>query len=465
MGIQILKNWILVSLIGVTLSNAAIAGGGDHPAETPPKDGSPLQDLLRRDDKNDVIKIISDFSNLQSVARLERTNKQCHQELENYWKAKAPKSYSINLMWINKSLSPDQEFLATAKQLAHGREKIAKETETDEEAMKEALLGPALKWAIANPEAEVSLWYDSVHATKDQVENTQNILKKQLEEKEIEEKKEIKNVTLRDVREIPIVKANPDAFSDFPDIYYRIDMLKLIILVHSIENEKKDAAVFSDLQVGDKRSKHDRMSKNELFGKSTLKDLKAVGLIHNHEENQFLQLSNDPRMISAIKHAVINANLFRAETALNHPDKETRESLVPMLGEPLHKDTIRQVYKYYASTGPGKLLKVRPDIVDKGTKDAPWLEYHPEEHGYLPLGNAYSRRMREPYILKSPLYSKNFDGLLLNEVIDFADSDDLDWNNSRDVDVRVGNGHHFTWPDLIPRPPTDGERYRIQYWK
>jgi hypothetical protein len=251
-------------------------------------------------------------------------------------------------------------------------------------------------------------------------------------------------------------------------------MLKPIILVHSIENEKKDAAVFADLQVGDLRKEQDRMGKDELFDSATMKKLQEWGLVVNNEgghfgENQFLQLTNNPRMISAIKHAIINANLFRAETALNLPDEKTRKILIPKLGEPLHTDTISRVYLYYASTDLGKPILVRPDVIDKGTKDDSWVEYHPEEHGYLPLGNiciGKTMHYKGPYNSDNPTQNKleaPFTNLNLNPFRVFGLPRHK--GQTRSVDVRGGNSHHFEWSDLTPCDPVDGKRYHIQYWK
>jgi hypothetical protein len=357
-----------------------------------------------------------------------------------------PRSYSINLMWINKTLKTDQKYISTSK---------------DKKTLNAELIDPILKWALANPEAEVNLWYDSMHATKEQVHDTQNELSEQLEESGI------KNVRLRDVREIPIVKANPDAFSDQIPIYHRVDLFKPIILVHSIESEKRDSAIFTDLEVGNQRVSKDRMGKNELFKPSVMKKVSKYGLILNkggisekgRAENQFLQLVDNPRMISSIKHAIINTNLARTEYALNHPDKEL---WVPELeAGSVYISTQQDVFNYYNSTSSGNTIKVRPDVLGLGTPSDPWIDYRPEEHGYTPFGNGFMPRMHSPFVI-----TQDGEAERPEEVTQFA-AKKVGFNSpARRVGVRNGNAHSTDWSHLIPRPPADGgNTYHVEYWK
>jgi hypothetical protein len=355
-------------------------------------------------------------------------------------------SYSINLMWINKTLDPNQKYLSAAK---------------DDDELKEKLLNPVIKWANANPTAEVSLWYDSAHVTPKAVKDTQNALGGLLEERGI------MNVKLRDIRSIPIVKENQDAFSDQIPLYFRVDMFKPIILVHSVESEKKDSAIFADLEVGDKRPNGDRMGKDELFKPSVLRKLNSSGLIINKaggnkaeghiNENQFLQLVNNPRMISAIKHAIVNVNLVRAENALNHDQKET---FVPALSDAIFGSTLHDVFHYYNLTGNGKTIKVRSDVTSLGGETNQWVDFNPEEHGYAPLGN-----------LKSPFHGpltlgKNGEIFTRKQVLKEFNVDDEIEGVSRNVHVRTGRSHPEDLGEILARDPADGgDTYRVQLWK
>jgi hypothetical protein len=199
-----------------------------------------------------------------------------------------------------------------------------------------------------------------------------------------------------------------------------------------------------------------------------MKILEKYGLMLNHQskdenptgnwymENQFFQLVNNPRMISAIKNAIINANLARAEIALNSKDTEERKDLLSRgLPEAIFNSTKYDVWSYYASTAPGQSIKVRPDIVKQGTEFDSWVDYEPEQHGYAPLGN-YSQFMRHWQV------DVNGEKFSRCEVMKYSVF--VCHAQGRNVDVRHGNIHG---PDsiLIDRPPSDGERYRVQYWK
>jgi hypothetical protein len=347
--------------------------------------------------------------------------------------------YSINLMWINKTCNTEQKYISNAK---------------DEETVKEKLLEPVFKWALANPSAEINLWYDSVHTTDNQVKNTESLIK-------------FTNIRLRDVREIPIVKNNQDAFSDFTAVYYRVDMLKVIIVIHSIEHDSNDAAIFSDLEVGDLRPKKDRMTKEELFNDSTMKKLDKYGLLINtckynycNVENQFLQLINNKLMISSMKNAIVNANLLRAETALNCKDEFKQKHLVSKLEQPLFPNTYVDVFQYYLQAKSGE-LKYKPWFITKqGYKDD-LVDYDPKQHGYLPLGNVYNSRTKITQIWCNDITESRFKVLPLKALPEEFHNDE---ECSRNVDVRNGHCHDSTWEELIKREPANGKNYTVTYW-
>lgn len=359
--------------------------------------------------------------------------------------SKVPESYSINLLWTNKTVNAAYKYISTAG--------------TQHEFV-DKLITPVFKWARANHSADVFLWFDSAHTTPEQIQNSQKLLESQ------KKLQNIKNVKMRDVREIPIVEANYDVFSDFVSLYYRIDILKLIILVYSIECEKYDSAIFTDLEVGDERANKDRMNKEELFEASVMKDLNHFGLVHNAstgsdiDENQFLQLINNKRMIAAIKIAIVNANLLRAETALNYRgDQERRKNLIRNLEQPLHSDTCRRVYSYFEGLTIG--FKDHPIMRDE--------HYDSKKDKYLLLANFYNSRIHKPYIGKAPGFSDHIK--IIND-LPAGGQIGINWDNydgpwpSREVDVRWGNHHTTQWHELFIRKPSDGsDTYRVQYYQ
>ena len=356
--------------------------------------------------------------------------------------------YSINLMWINETLKPEQEYIYPSKDIAE---------------LKEQFLAPALKWALANPCAEVNIWYDSVQTTEEAITRTQDALSSVCDG---ESRK--KTIHLRDIREIPIVHDNPDAFSDYLPIYFRIDILKAIIIVDEIERGGKDAAIFSDLEVGNLRPNRDRMNKEELFAADDLERFKRLGLTINmgmNLENQFLQLMNNPMMIYAIKHALINVNLTRAVVALNFKPESgedwLKKDLILSLSRAVFRslDDIFYFYKHITLSG-GSQLVVRPDIVGKGSEKDPKIPYVLDEHGYAPfglyccsIGNLVYRGVHPNKIWNLRMFE--FDPQFSAE----------DIFSVRTVDVRDGKAHAPFFEKLRYRPPVSKDGiYRCKLW-
>ena len=353
--------------------------------------------------------------------------------------------YSINLMWINRTLVHEQKFLSSAK---------------SEEELNEKLLRPVIEWAVANPDARVHLWYDSVFATQEAVHATLQALQGQMK------KSSVSNVTLSDIRSIGIVAANPDCFSDQLPVYYRIDILKAILLVHAMENEGNDAAIFSDLEVGDLRPGRMRMGKAELFSPAVMDGLRHHGLMLNEVasriENQFLQMTRDDRMIRAIKVAIVNVNLLRAVTGLNSRDDNFILSLV---NAPF-KSTLDDVFSYYQGTAPGSSIKVNPGIINQGRSTDPWIDYDPRVHGYAPFGLHFAIR---GYIGLEPDPEHRGDWLTMRNMLRFPTHVHLngwDFGHARKVDVRQGNGHGWLETEVVPRTPADGGTpFRCLLWE
>ena len=340
--------------------------------------------------------------------------------------------YSINLLWINRTLVDGQRFLSPAQ---------------SEEELNERLLRPVLGWAVANPEARVCLWYDSAFATQESVPATLRVLQDQMK------RSRVSNVALRCIRSIGIVAANPDCFSDQLPLYYRVDILKPIILVNAIESEGDDAAIFSDLEVGDLRPGRTRMGRAELFSPAVMDGLQTHGLLLNRvcgrSENQFLQMVRDDRMIRAIKDALVNVNLLRAVTGLNSHIDPNISSLVtaPFMS------TLQDVFYYYQGTATGSSIKVNPCVINRGRSTDPWIDFDPRVHGHAPFGLTFSPR--QPIGLEPD--PENPGGWLeVNNMLRFPDHVGLNLGHSREVNVRNGNAHSYLVAERVARTPADG---------
>ncbi|MCC8418641.1 MAG: hypothetical protein LN590_03520 [Rickettsia endosymbiont of Glossina mortisans submortisans] len=271
------------------------------------------------------------------------------------------KDYSINLLWINKKKDINQKNIYNAK---------------SEEELTTKFLTPAIKWAKENPKqdfAEINIWYDSVFHDKQAILNTQEILAKEAS------KAGCNNIQLKDIRNIDIVAQNSFLFTEEVPIYFRIDFLKLIICLDSLQNEAKDAAIFSDLEVGNLRADGKRMSKAELFDKDSMTKLKDFGIIVNKtpsggHKNQFIQIVNDDTAVLCMNHT-INACLLEGTNILNTAIK-LKESNVNSMSDLVMRATIYGISQYYMGKKTGT-IEIK--------EDNKWTPYNFETHGYAPL--------------------------------------------------------------------------------
>ena len=242
---------------------------------------------------------------------------------------------------------------------------------------------PAIQWAVENPTADVNIWYDSNLHEPHSILNTQKVLD--------EHNVGCGNIKLRDIRSIKVVNDNAVLFNGDMPLYYRIDFFKLIICLHELKNEMKDAVIYSDLDVCDLRENHKRMNKEELFNQESLVKLKEVGILlndsqidHPMAENKFIQMVNDDKAILALKYSV-NACLMRGMYVLNFMPAEEREEFMSMMYEQPFLSTIHEIYRLYKLIKLGA-MKVRADFIGDDT-GAQWVEYDPDKHGYNLLGN------------------------------------------------------------------------------
>jgi hypothetical protein len=261
--------------------------------------------------------------------------------------------YAINFLWINEKPDNNSRFICPLN---------------DEKHLTQQFLKCILSWANANPLATTTLYYDSVFASKESPLRTQQVLESYK-----------LNVHVKDIRSLPLVKVNSDTFSDQIPLYYRIDLLKWIILLYCLEQQGYSCAIFTDLLVKP-------MNPEELFNASTVKELSNFGVLLNQgPENQFLQLIQNQHMIHAIKHAIINNNLTRAEYALNYPsvqkkDDWKRKGLINNLSRTVFQSTVEDVFDYYQSLKTGLPIQV--------LMDNKCVNYLPEQHGYAIFGNS-----------------------------------------------------------------------------
>lgn len=224
--------------------------------------------------------------------------------------------YSISLLWCNLCRKEKNETIWGNI----GEEDIGR------------YLSPALKWALANPEANIIYWYDSEFTTETAIQNTNRLIRNYQQRHNIN-----KDIVLADIRSLDIVKQNPELFSELVPGYLRVDLLKLIILVHEIEISGMDAAVFADLEVGDNRygfPRGIRMSRTELFSDENMKLHNRYALLNGLTEmfvteNQYFQLTRNKHMVEALKYALINPILEECANTINALRRGKNEEIFP----------------------------------------------------------------------------------------------------------------------------------------
>lgn len=364
-----------------------------------------------------------------------------------------PDNYSINLMWLNRTLNPEMPFIDNSH---------------DENTLIENLLSKAKKWKDSNPDAEVTLWYDSNFVTQEQLQATQAILDKYAKEDPTYK------FALRDVRDIDIVKNNSDVFSDNIPIYFRVDLMKLIICLHSIIEDRRECAIFSDLEVGESRygKKTPRMNKEELFNFQDMIALEYIGLLVNMSgfgmENQFFQLISKPEAIAAMK-IYINANLLRARTALELNSSPNQAQT--MLGSDRAGTVLTDLSETAYNALPIQLFPLIKGIIDDeifinnhffGRQgDSNWEKCafdEFEKQGYMLLGNYLPRETKvKPMIIHKNTIEPSERYLELPSVEGHR--------IYRDVEVRRGNHHLEKVQNLVARAPHEGNRYQCRFYE
>jgi len=128
--------------------------------------------------------------------------------------------YTLNLQWINIKLNPEQQYIHPS---------------SNSLSIRKNLLLNLYSWARKNPDAQgVVLWYDSQLTPPAAVENTRKIIANDRALMHLFKQKTAP-ILLKDVRQLPEVKANPEAFSEQSPIYYRVDLLRAIAAYNAVQ--------------------------------------------------------------------------------------------------------------------------------------------------------------------------------------------------------------------------------------
>lgn len=344
-------------------------------------------------------------------------------------------SYSINMLCISKDLASGQSYICPEKYFT-------------------PLVESAKLWSDANPGTPIHIWYDSTTASERAVAHSRELIEKTLG------RSKKSRVLLRNISDIPIVSQNRVLFSGKSPLYFRIDLLKLVIISYEIADNKMQSAIFTDVEVGDLRPQKDRMGYGELFDRETLQQIKLVGLLNNGLENQFLQVWRTPSVIEALK-LWININLARIALALNLDDPLRHGTLKKIYVSAFYT-TVRFFHRYYQASQYGR-IEIKAKKVFRDSKDG-WVPYDAQKHGIIPFGDFWGVSDEMGWISHGEMPLKN-PTLVTESVVRYLDKEGKPikvLKHERKVDVRGGSSHIDEVP---PRDPNDTKQYEAVLWK
>jgi hypothetical protein len=254
-----------------------------------------------------LLNIISDSKkdNMpQEILQNQQTNfieqptvRQSHLEKKYQTKLQDQK-YNINLMWINANQQEEQEYIyPSCQDNAFGKEYLNK----------------ILSWARKNPAVILYIWFDSyvIKDTDKVISQTQHIIAQ--ESQSISHN--MAKIELRDIRDLPIVRNNPEIFSEKIPIYFRVDLLRNIITKELLEHEPTTRCVYADFDV-------QPMNETTLFDQNTVSILEKKHFVMAYEhnkfkfENTFQVFAYNETVIEALQSRIIQDNLERAQRYL-----------------------------------------------------------------------------------------------------------------------------------------------------
>jgi hypothetical protein len=302
--------------------------------------------------------------------------------------------YSVNLMWVNRSFQPSQNWLFPA---------------ANEQILNEKYLNSILAWARSIQGGIVQVWYDSALTSGEALQNT----KKSLEDRACGDD-QLSGIVLKDVREVPLVREHPRVFSSQMNVYFRVDLLRAIAAFHEVSSNPRSYFVYGDFDM-------EPLTREELFDPETVQNLKSVGIVvakwgDEGVENGFQIVSGaKPHLLEAMKLAVIDLNLERAERFLKgklyvprlRKAFSPREAWMASDGQDQWKnagaaiaqmvyESYSNLYRYFyhlENLGSLKVLSVSKNQGDPTQEE----DYEKEKHGLIPFGVETSRIIEDTF--------------------------------------------------------------------
>lgn len=211
---------------------------------------------------------------------------------------------SINLMWVNKSLDSRLEYVfpTTLPKFPN-----IKTTEL------------LTEWCEDNPICQVNIWYDQNTVTPRQLQNTHDLL---------EELNLLDRIKLRDIWKLKTVQDNPKIFEEAVPFYYRIDLLRAIIVDELTNEGDARYGVYADINIPP-------FDHDVLFKEETQKRLDQYGFLLSkrsygalsslipYENGFFILDGNNSFMKKAHRIGIIDVGInLGYELLKSHPEKD-----------------------------------------------------------------------------------------------------------------------------------------------
>jgi hypothetical protein len=173
-------------------------------------------------------------------------------------------SYSLNFMWIHNTYP---NFNNNCHMFGN-----------NENDFFSNLIHPIKSWSNKQPHAIINYWYDGNMINDIIIDNTKLKL--------INMNVNLNNVHFCNIRNIDLININNGIFNDIIPIYWKVDLLKLIILNHELQT--KDYAITIDLDFI-------AISHDHLFDDKTIHELNDIGVVFGsaklaEEENGFIMM-------------------------------------------------------------------------------------------------------------------------------------------------------------------------------
>ena len=273
--------------------------------------------------------------------------------------AEAQKFVPINLMWISKDSNPGQEFVYPTEKtriklkevkfgeyacyLSEGEFEIPHDEKAQQ--LKDKFLNKVFAWAEENEGGVINVWVDGALLHPGAVDNTRVVI-----EEWARENPRAASIVLRDIRNIPLVVQNQDVFSPKVAVYFRVDLLRLIIALWMLENKEVDYFVYADIDVNP-------MSQEQMFDEQTRGYLNKFGIVMGRSgyhgfENSFQIIGNNENLVKAIKMAIVNPAFVRIRKIYSN-DLLDR---VDGYEQSIYDDYIVMFSYFYSLQGYGRFL-------------------------------------------------------------------------------------------------------------